>query len=258
MARRLCGTTVAFLLLFLAPAAWSEQFYLYSPTPISADEKKQAGDGILVREIEIEKGDTLFRLSRKFSGHGSYYSQILLFNNIKNPDLIYAGDTLRVPVKGEKGSAKESKALPQSKKKGSAGQVTKERQKMPAAATTKKSGRGRSSESPDELPLSELKRLDKDSHRPAPKPAVKAIQKPSPRAEKARPAAAVREGYQRPVTESSAAQQLFERAVRAYRQEDCKTALDLFERFISQNPSSPLAADASLYKAECYLKLSAQ
>ena len=35
-------------------------------------------------------------------------------------------------------------------------------------------------------------------------------------------------------------------------------AAELFDRFLAEYPASALAADASLYKAECYLKLSSQ
>jgi TolA-binding protein len=64
----------------------------------------------------------------------------------------------------------------------------------------------------------------------------------------ARPAAA----------DGASGQKLFERAITAYRKDDCRTALELFDRFLSAHPSSPLAADATLYKAECYLKQSGQ
>ena len=53
-------------------------------------------------------------------------------------------------------------------------------------------------------------------------------------------------------------QQLYEKAVKAYRRDDWRTALELFDRYLADNSGSPLAADANLYKAECYLKLSAQ
>ncbi|MFZ2949775.1 MAG: hypothetical protein WA003_09860, partial [Desulfuromonadaceae bacterium] len=53
-------------------------------------------------------------------------------------------------------------------------------------------------------------------------------------------------------------QELFEEAVTSYRQDNCRTALELLDRFLVGNPDSPLAADANLYKADCYLKLSAQ
>jgi TolA-binding protein len=56
----------------------------------------------------------------------------------------------------------------------------------------------------------------------------------------------------------TAGQKLFEAAVKAYRKDDCRTALELLDRYLAENSGSPLAADANLYKAECYLKLSAQ
>ena len=61
-----------------------------------------------------------------------------------------------------------------------------------------------------------------------------------------------------PAGDAVASQKLFERAVNAYKLDDFGTALDLFERYLANNANSPLAADASLYKADCYLKLSSQ
>ena len=55
-----------------------------------------------------------------------------------------------------------------------------------------------------------------------------------------------------------AGQKLFDAAARAYRSNDCRTALGLLDRYLTENPGSPLAADASLYKADCYMKMSAQ
>ena len=51
---------------------------------------------------------------------------------------------------------------------------------------------------------------------------------------------------------------LYDRAFAAYRRGDCKTALELFDRYLAEQPASSQAADASLYKADCYLKLSGQ
>jgi TolA-binding protein len=53
-------------------------------------------------------------------------------------------------------------------------------------------------------------------------------------------------------------QRQFERAVKAYRLGDYRRAVELFDRFLADYPASSLAADASLYKAECYLKQSSQ
>lgn len=60
------------------------------------------------------------------------------------------------------------------------------------------------------------------------------------------------------VAEATAGQRLFEEAVTSYRKDDCLAALELLDRFLAGNPGSPMAADANLYKAECYLKLSVQ
>ena len=61
-----------------------------------------------------------------------------------------------------------------------------------------------------------------------------------------------------PAADAASGHKLFEAAVKAYRQDDCRTALELLDRYLTDNSGSPLAADAQLYKAECYLKLSAQ
>ena len=90
--------TILFALcICMVPPAWGQQ-YLYAPQPVPSGQKASPQDGVLVQEIEIQKGDTLYALSRKFSGRGMYFPQILLFNSIKNPNLIYTGDILKVPV----------------------------------------------------------------------------------------------------------------------------------------------------------------
>lgn len=177
-----------------AVPAWCDQFYLYSPRAVEAAAVNRAPSEILVREILVQKGDTLYGLSRRFSGHGAHYPQILLFNDIKDPDKIYAGSTLRLPVTSTASPA-DAPALPQPK---------------PAAAAPA-----------------------------APKP----VKAPAPAAVKG---------------EAPASQKLYEQAIKAYRRNDCPAALELFDRFLALDPSSPLAADVGLYKAECYLKQAGQ
>jgi len=184
----------ALLVLAGATPGWCDQFYLYSPRAVESPAVNRAASEILVREIQVQKGDTLYGLSRRFSGHGSHYPQILLFNDIKDPDKIYAGSTLRLPVT--------------------------------------------STASPADVPVP-----------PQPKPAAAAPAAPKP-VKVAAPAAAK--------GESTASQKLYEQAIKAYRRNDCPAALDLFDRFLALDPSSPLAADVGLYKAECYLKQSGQ
>ena len=96
-----CTAVILFVTSVAAPA-WSQQYLLYSPQPVESEQAKPAQEGVLVQEIQIKKGDTLYGLSRKFNGKGTYYPQILLFNTIKNPNLIYAGNTLRIPLSHHK------------------------------------------------------------------------------------------------------------------------------------------------------------
>lgn len=263
MTQRVCGTAVALLLLVFAPSVWSQQYFLYSPKAAGPEEKVQAGDGVLVREVSVQKGDTLSGLSRKFSGHGSYYSQILLFNDIKDPNLIYAGKTLRVPVTKEHTDEKVSAApaTGKAKKAYPVAADAKTQKVMPAPVAKRDITVKATAEPQTDIPLSDLNRIDPARHKKRsarqPKSAVARKPVPVPVAETPLVAAPAKEKM-RPSVEEASGQKLFERAVKSYRQEDCREALELFERFLSDNPASPLAADASLYKAECYMKLSKQ
>lgn len=217
-------TIVIALLTSLTLPAWGEQYFRYSPHPATTEQSTASPDDILVREIEIQKGDTLSALSRKFNGRGMYFPQILLFNSIANPDLIYAGKSLRIPVM-QKGRA----TVP-----------------SPVAAHA------------SELPLSDVKTVARGKKGAERKSAAAASQVKKTPAH-ANPAAAPPASF-RPVesTRPAADQELFEAAAKAYRQGDCRSAIELLDRYLAANPGSPLAADANLYKADCYLKLSAQ
>jgi LysM repeat protein len=222
-------TLIIALITCMALPAWGEQYLLYSPNPVIPGQSTASPDSILVREIKIQKGDTLTGLSRKFNGRGMYFSQILLFNSIKNPDLIYTGKSLRIPVMQKGRSAVPS----------------------PVSAPA------------HELSLSDLKKVatgNNGTKRKRAKTDAKVKKNPS----YSHPAATPHQSLQ-PIagkgtkgTASAAGQEIFEAAVIAYRQDDCRTAIELFDRYLADNARSPLAADANLYKADCYLKLSAQ
>ena len=90
---------LALLLLLLAvPASAAESDLIYRPEPATGAVPSTPEEGIIVRTITIRRGDTLSRLSKRYAGKGNYFPQILLFNRIDDPNFIYAGDTLRVPV----------------------------------------------------------------------------------------------------------------------------------------------------------------
>lgn len=228
MTPRTTRTTVIALIISAALPAWGQQYLLYSPHPVTLGDKASAQEGILVQEVKIRKGDTLSALSRKFRGRGAYFPQILLFNEIKNPNLIYAGKTLRIPV-----SKRDKRAADRSEAKAAA-----------------------ASSEPKTSPDKELHPIT--AAEPLPTPAAQ--QHASPAAAQLQlPAAAERNASTPPpALEAEAGPRLFEAAVKAYRRDDCRTALELLDRYLADNSGSPLAADANLYKAECYLKLSAQ
>jgi TolA-binding protein len=183
--RFLIGALAPLSLLLTTPV-WGQD-YLYQPRPLAQDERPAADAGLLVREVQVKKGDTLSHISKRFSGRGAYYPQILLFNRIKNPHLIYPGDLLRVPVTGQRTAQQQSK---------------------PAAGNAMVT------------------------------PAVK----PQRPAEKA---------------PQTGEQTDFNRALAAFKRGDCNEAVKLFDRFIAVYPQSPLLPEATLNRAECYLKQSA-
>jgi TolA-binding protein len=114
--------TVAFarcflVLCFFSVPAWADDYFQYLPSPLEAETSPAREDGILVRKITIRRGDTLSTLSRHYAGRGYYYPQILLFNKISNPNRIFAGRELLVPVSSpasRRKGAQATSAMPRS------------------------------------------------------------------------------------------------------------------------------------------------
>lgn len=80
---------------------------LYLPQPFEAARETVPPEGVLVREVRVKKRDNLARIAKRHIGRDDYYPQILLFNRIRNPRLIYPGDLLRVPVSSVKAKTKQ-------------------------------------------------------------------------------------------------------------------------------------------------------
>jgi hypothetical protein len=207
--------TVAILALSAATASAAlaaGDYTLYEPRPTeSSTPPASPEEGLLVRNIVIRKGDTLWGLASKYRGKGSYYPQFLILNNIADPDLIYAGKVIHVPVTPDRPVAPRHRRA---------------RAGKPAAVSTRHTEHA----APSAVPV--------PRHREAPT----SVAQPAPRVQ----------------TNAESEQRLFEAASRAYKTGDCKEALERFDRFLNRYPSSPLAADVSLYKADCYMKLSGQ
>lgn len=277
----LCAHLAAVLLLLctLTPSASGQQYYLYESKAVTDDEKAaNREDGVLVVEVPVEKGDTLYAISRKFSGKGTYYPQILLFNKIENPDLIYAGKSLKVPVtktddQSRPAPAKVSAA--KSRRHNSAKKTAKSKAVASVPARQLRSAAPAATPA-TELSLSDLKNRDgagsnnrtekKKVASQAPVSeksekdfaATRAASQAPPRDKKEKAGGSKTGGEQVSGGDATASQKLFEKAVSAYRRDDFNAALELFDRYLADNASSPLAADASLFKAECYLKLSSK
>jgi LysM repeat protein len=260
--------TVTALIICMVLPAWGQQYLLYVPQPVISGQKAPSQNGILVQEIEIRKGDTLYDLSRKFSGRGMYFPQILLFNSIKNPDLIRAGDTLRVPVsKHEANDTERTDTKPTAashKSETAGGRKTAVKSKLHSPA--RQSGAVLPASTPGtDLSLSDLNTAGKSKNRanrqkktPAHTKKDQLHKSPSATPSSSSLPSLHKGATVTPAVDTTTGQKLFEAAVSAYRKDDCRTALELLDRYLADNSGSPLAADANLYKAECYLKLSAQ
>jgi TolA-binding protein len=190
-----------------------------------------------------------------------YYPQILLFNKIKDPKLIYPGNILKVPV--AQGGARMESAPPKGSANTSKRLKTNDAKAAKPKADAPVSAQQRVANPPatapvTEISLSDLRALDEGK----PKKSIKKTQsaRQGRERDKNKKSAVAAKAGTAPsqAGDSVAGQKLFESAVKAYKQESFSTALELFDRYLANNSSSPLAADASLYKAECYLKLSSQ
>lgn len=187
---------VLFLLLFVFHSlALAGNYYLYLPNQVDTARFPRPGAGVLVQKIIIKRGDTLSALSRKFSGNGTYYSQILLFNKIHNPNLIYAGQELLVPIARRISVHVQPRQIPG-----------------------------------------------------APTPSCDRINNHS---------------QQRTATEDlgenlalSAERHLYDQSVALFTQGKFRKALEGFTQFLQKYPQSSLAPDATLYRGDCFLRLS--
>jgi len=114
------GMTIAMVIILAAVVSQvsaSEEYNLYRPEKVQSQSIPAPGSGVLTKTIVIQKGDTLSKLSRRYSGRSAYFPQILLFNRIKNPDLIYAGAFLQVPLIRQVANAGQEREKPSAAKR---------------------------------------------------------------------------------------------------------------------------------------------
>ncbi len=203
-------------------------------------------NGVSYREVVVQKGDTLYSISRKYRKEGSSYAETLRFNDIEDSDQIVSGDIIKVPLN----RVNKAKQIVQSKQLKVAAPAVQKPQVTAKAA---------------QLPVP-AKTITQQAHTFSNNTTAKqkAIQSPEaavikPPAEA--PSSLAKTSIPPPhafTNNSTSRQQLFEQAIRSYRNSDCQTAIKLFGRFLAEPTSSVLAADASLFIADCYLKLVGQ
>lgn len=61
--------------------------------------RKSEKRSVSIQNYTIKKGDTLSAICRKYYGDSSLYKKLASYNNIKNPNLIIAGKTIKLPDK---------------------------------------------------------------------------------------------------------------------------------------------------------------
>ncbi|RNC72299.1 MAG: LysM peptidoglycan-binding domain-containing protein [Desulfuromonadales bacterium] len=244
---RLVASSLVLSLASLGPAVGAD-YLLYAPEKSDGKAPSGPNEGVLVKSITIQRGDTLYSLSRKYSGKGTYYPQILLFNEIVNPDMIYAGNKIMVPLPAGEGKVEELRRKSEPAVKGDKGTKT--------TATAKE--RGKVSRGKQAAPAAVREKAPKGptplAQTPPGAPKVSTDVKAatgSPAPKPAAPAAAPRKSEENEQT-------LFERGVSAYKSGHYQQSLDSFDSFLSRYPGSPLVPDATLYRADALLKLAGQ
>ena len=62
-------------------------------------------------QYTVQSGDTLFKISRQFTGGNGFVDEIVAANNIQNRDMIFAGQVITIPTEEEaKANAQQAQA----------------------------------------------------------------------------------------------------------------------------------------------------
>lgn len=73
---------------------------IFGISEVNADELTTPEQTVEVQYYEIAKGDSLWKIAKQFYGNGNDYPKIFEANKevIKDPDLIYPGQKIRIPM----------------------------------------------------------------------------------------------------------------------------------------------------------------
>lgn len=61
------------------------------------EEKNRDSDKVIPKTYTVKSGDALWRIAKQCMGDGSKYKEIAKYNGLKNPNLIFPGQVLKIP-----------------------------------------------------------------------------------------------------------------------------------------------------------------
>jgi len=82
---------------------------VYEIKIVKVKEKKELPSRMII--YKVKKGDTLYGILKKFKIPFTFLNRVVKINRLKNPNLIYAGQRLKLPVGGGSSAKKEPFAL---------------------------------------------------------------------------------------------------------------------------------------------------
>jgi TolA-binding protein len=240
-------------------------------------------DGVLYREVTVQEGDSLARISRRYRNNDPTSADILLFNAMES-SVIHSGDIIKLPVTVK--PLKPPQLVQELEQLSAPSTPSRLATPRPPAGTLQQRTAG-SQKKPEAAKGVQLaaKEIAKEGAKALPQPAYVSVSpvpaKSGLQQTLASPGITTARHGEKPPAETrlpnpapqespvctaekqpaglvtpSSGQQLFQLAVKSYRQGDCVTAVQLFARFLVENTDSLFAPDASLFNADCYLKLS--
>lgn len=98
------ATLALMVWLLLISVLWAvDRPQLLTTVPLSKDASSETQvpldpQALVLVELRVAKGDTLWKFAKRYLARPQYYAQFLVYNNIKNPNRIYPGQILWVPL----------------------------------------------------------------------------------------------------------------------------------------------------------------